>query len=96
MAGECASTCDVEIEEMHDMNLLDVIPEFIKTPLPAIALPGNTVSFCTRITPIDSEVVWSVCGITIDDDMKGYMVSYLAGMGDDAGEGRSRRRFYFN
>jgi hypothetical protein len=76
VAGECSTECEVDIEELDDVNIniFDVIPEFIKVPLPTIALPGCPVSFCTRITPIDSNVVWSVCGSEIADDTKGYKV----------------------
>lgn len=66
----------MEIEELYDINVFDVIPEFIKAPLPFIALPGCSASFCTRVTPVDSEVVWSICGCEINDDMKDYEVSY--------------------
>lgn len=75
LSGECTSECDVEIEELYEINVLDVIPEFIKAPLPFISLPGCLASFCARITPVDSEVIWSVCGCEISDDMKEFKVS---------------------
>lgn len=65
----------MEIEELYDANVYDVIPEFVKVPLPAISLLGGSVSFCARITPIDSDVVWSVCGREISGDVKDYKVS---------------------
>lgn len=74
-AGDCETWCNVEIEETYD-NLFDVIPEFIKLPLPTVALHGNTTSFCTRITPVDSDVVWSVCGHEITNDRKDFKVSF--------------------
>jgi hypothetical protein len=74
-AGDCKTYCDVEIEETFD-NLSDVIPEFTKLPLPAVALHGNSTSFCTRVTPVDSDVIWSVCGREITDDVKDYAVSF--------------------
>lgn len=73
--GDCTTYCDVEIEETFN-NLSDVIPEFTKLPLPAIALHGNSTSFCTRVTPVDSDVIWSVCGREITDDVKDYAVSF--------------------
>ncbi|KAL7039652.1 hypothetical protein ACKWTF_000058 [Chironomus riparius] len=77
LSGECTSECDVEIEELYEINVLDVIPEFIKAPLPFISLPGCLASFCARITPVDSEVIWSVCGCEINDDMKDYKIERL-------------------
>lgn len=72
--GDCTTHCDVDIDETFD-NLLEVIPEFIKPPLPTVALPGTAASFCTRFTPVDSDVIWSVCGREITDDTKDYAVS---------------------
>lgn len=66
----------MEIEELYDINVFDVIPEFIKAPLPFVTLPGFSASFCTRVTPVDSEVAWSICGCDINDDTKGYEVSF--------------------
>lgn len=65
----------MEIEELCDANIYELIPEFVKAPLPAITLLGGSASFCTRITPIESDVVWSVCGREISEDMKEYKVS---------------------
>lgn len=65
----------MEIEEFYDANIYDVMPEFVKAPLPAITLLGGSASFCTRITPVDSDVVWSICGREISEDMKKYKVS---------------------
>lgn len=73
--GDCTTWCDVEIEDTYE-NLFDEIPEFIKLPLPTVALHGSTASFCTRVTPVDSEVVWSVCGCEITNDRKGFAVSF--------------------
>lgn len=73
--GDCTTYCDVEIEETFD-NLCDVIPEFTKLPLPAVALHGNSASFCARVTPVDSDVIWSVCGHEITEDVKDYVVSF--------------------
>lgn len=73
--GECMTQCDVEIEETYD-NLFDVLPEFLKPPLPTVALHSNTASFCTRVTPVDSDVKWSVCGREITDDMKDFAVRF--------------------
>jgi hypothetical protein len=75
LAGDVSSECEVEIEELYDANVYDVIPEFVKAPLPAISLLGGSASFCSRITPIDSDVVWSVCGREISVDAKDYKVS---------------------
>lgn len=74
-AGDCTSYCDVEVEETFE-NLCDFIPEFTKLPLPAVALHGNSTSFCTRVTPVDSIVIWSVCGREITNDVKDYVVSF--------------------
>lgn len=76
IAGSCIAQCDVDIEESYD-NLFDVIPQFIKVPLPSVALHGRSVSFCTRITPVDSDVIWSVCGREITDSMKDFTVSII-------------------
>jgi hypothetical protein len=77
LEGECSTECDVEIEELNDdANLWDVIPEFVKLPLPAIAVNGP-VTFCSRITPIDSDVKWSICGREINANEKGFAVSYI-------------------
>lgn len=72
--GECETKCAVDIEESED-NLLDILPEFLKHPLPSVALPGSIVSFCTRVTPIDSQIHWSVCGREINSESKGFSVS---------------------
>jgi hypothetical protein len=74
-AGDCTTYCDVEIEETFE-NISDVIPEFTKLPLPAIAFHGKTTSFCARVTPVESDVIWSVCGREITDDVKDYAVSF--------------------
>lgn len=73
-AGDVETECDVEIEEF-DESLSEEIPVFVKFPLPAISLPGNSASFCARVTPIDSNVTWSICGREITNDMKGFVVS---------------------
>jgi hypothetical protein len=65
----------VEIDELRDASIYDLIPEFVKLPLPAITLLGGSATFCTRVTPIDSNVVWSVCGREISEDMKDCEVS---------------------
>lgn len=75
ISGDCTTQCDVEIEETFD-NLRDVIPEFVKLPLATVALPGNAASFCARVTPVDSDVIWSVCGREITSDTKDYAVSF--------------------
>lgn len=75
VVGDCMSECEVEIEELCDANIYDLIPEFVKAPLPAITLLGGSASFCTRITPVDSDVVWSICGREIKEDTKQYKVS---------------------
>lgn len=72
-AGDCTTQCDVEIEETYD-NLLDVLPEFVKPPLPTVALHSKSATFCTRISPVDSKVIWNVCGREITDDMKDFAV----------------------
>lgn len=64
----------MEIEELCDANIYDLMPEFVKAPLAAITLLGGSASFCTRITPIDSDVVWSVCGREISEDTKEFKV----------------------
>ena len=64
----------MEIDELCDANIYDLMPEFVKAPLPAITLLGGSASFCTRITPVDSDVVWSICGREISEDMKEYKV----------------------
>lgn len=74
-AGDCTTYCDVEIEETVE-RLCDVIPEFTKLPLPAVILHGNSTTFCARVTPVDSDVVWSVCGREITNDVKDYTVSF--------------------
>jgi hypothetical protein len=74
-AGDCTTYCDVEIEETFE-NLCDVIPEFTKLPLPAVILHGNSTTFCARVTPVDSDVVWSICGREITNDVKDYTVSF--------------------
>lgn len=73
-AGDCETWCNVEVEENYD-NLLDVIPEFVKLPLPTVALHGSTASFCARVTPVDSDVIWSICGREITNDKKDFTVS---------------------
>jgi hypothetical protein len=75
-AGDCTTYCDVEIEETFD-RLDDVIPEFTKLPQPAVILHGNSTSFCARVTPVDSDVIWSVCGREITDNGKDYLVSFI-------------------
>lgn len=77
LAGDVSSECEVEIEELYDANIYDVIPEFVKVPLPAISLLGGSTSFCSRVTPIDSNVVWSLCGREISEDVKEYKVSKM-------------------
>lgn len=74
LAGDCSSDCRIDIEETNEF-LYEVIPNFIKPPLPSVVLHGNMASFCTRVTPVDSDVIWSVCGREITDDMKDYAVS---------------------
>lgn len=74
-AGECTTQCDVEIEESYN-NLFDALPEFVKPPLPTVALHGNCASFCTRITPVDSDVTWIVCGREITGNMKDFAVRF--------------------
>lgn len=73
-AGDCSTECDVEVEETYE-NIFDVIPEFIKLPLPSVALHGSPTAFCARVTPVDSDVIWSVCGREITSDMKDFTVS---------------------
>jgi hypothetical protein len=65
----------VEVEETFN-RLCDVIPEFVKLPLPAVILQGKSTSFCARVTPVDSDVVWSICGREITKDVKDYTVSF--------------------
>lgn len=77
LVGDVSSECEVEIEELYDANVYDVIPELVKVPLPAISLLGGSASFCSRVTPIDSDIVWSVCGREISEDMKDYKVSEI-------------------
>lgn len=72
--GDCTTHCDVEVVETFE-NLFDIIPQFLKFPLPTVALHGNSTSFCTRVTPVDSKVIWSICGREISDDMKDVAVS---------------------
>ena len=84
-AGDCSTWCDVEIEETYD-NLFDVIPEFVKLPLPTVALHGSTASFCTRVTPVDSDVIWSVCGREITNDRKDFMVSFNMSVSSNKGK----------
>lgn len=75
-AGDCRTECNVEINETYG-NIDDLIPEFIKVPSATIALPGSTASFCTRVSPIDSDVTWSVCGREITSDLKGFSVRII-------------------
>ena len=72
--GTCKTESNVDISEAID-NFLDILPQFIKYPLPTVALPGSLVSFCARVSPVDSEVVWSVCGRDVSVDSKGFSVS---------------------
>jgi hypothetical protein len=73
--GDCTTYCDVKVEETFEI-LNDVIPEFTKFPLPAVVLHGNSTSFCARVTPVDSNVIWEICGKEISDDVKNYVVSF--------------------
>lgn len=75
-AGECTTDCTVEVEETNEF-LSEVIPSFMKLPLPSVALHGNSASFCTRVSPVDSDVIWSICGREITNDMKDFAVSDL-------------------
>lgn len=72
-AGDCRTECNVEINESYG-NIDELIPEFMKFPSATIALPGSTASFCTRVSPIDSDIIWSVCGREITSDLKGFSV----------------------
>lgn len=73
--GECQSHCNVDVEETYEC-VAEMMPEFIKKPLPLIAMESNAVvSFCTRVSPVDSEVVWSICGREITNNVKDCAVS---------------------
>lgn len=76
LAGECFTDCRIDVEETDEF-ISEVIPDFIKLPLPSIVLHGNSASFCTRVTPVDSDVIWSICGREIMNDMKDVAVSYF-------------------
>lgn len=73
-AGDCNSECEVEVEETFE-NIFEVIPEFVKLPLPTVATHGSPTGFCARVTPVDSMVIWSVCGREITSDMEDFTVS---------------------
>lgn len=73
--GDCTTQCIVDVEETFG-NIFDIMPELIKPPLPAIAFHSGKASFCTRITPVDSEVIWNVCGREISVDAKDVAVSF--------------------
>lgn len=73
--GDCTTQCIVDVEETFG-NIFDVMPELIKPPLPVIAFQSGKASFCTRITPVDSEVTWNVCGREISVDAKDIAVSF--------------------
>ena len=75
--GDVSSECEVEIEEFYDGNIFDIVPEFVKTPLPTISFLNGSASFCCRVTPIDSNVVWSICGKDVSDDRKEFKVSEI-------------------
>lgn len=75
MAGDCTTFCDVDVDESFN-NLSEVIPEFVKFPLPTVTLPAAVASFCARVTPVDSDVIWSVCGREISTDMKDFAVGF--------------------
>ncbi|CRL00790.1 CLUMA_CG014043, isoform B [Clunio marinus] len=74
--GDCTTSCDIEIEEPFD-NISHIIPEFVKAPLPTVAFPGNSASFCARVSPVDSIVQWSVSGVDITDDDKDFVIERL-------------------
>lgn len=82
VVGDCSTHCNVDIEETYD-NLAEIIPEFLKLPLPAISLDGNSSSFCTRISPVDSNVIWSVCGREITSEMKNFVSRWKVSIDDE-------------
>lgn len=79
LAGDCSTDCVIDVEETNEL-LSEVMPNFIKPPLPSVVLHGNSATFCTRVTPVDSDVIWSVCGHEITNDMKDYVVSDLVSL----------------
>lgn len=76
---ECSTDCTIEVEETSEF-LSEVIPSFIKLPLPSVVLHGNSASFCARVSPVDSDIIWSICGREITNDMEDFAVSNFVSM----------------
>lgn len=73
--GCCTTSNEVTIVE--DSNCVrEIVPEFIKELVPAVAMHGSLVSFCARVTPVTSKVKWFICGREINENTRGITVSH--------------------
>lgn len=72
--GCCTTSNEVAIVEEPD-PVREIVPEFVKELVPAVAMHGSVVSFCARVTPVTSKVKWFICGREINENTRGIMVS---------------------
>lgn len=72
--GCCITSTEINIME-KTRDVRDVIPAFIKKPVPVVAMDGSDASFCARVSPVTAKVKWFICGREITDSSRGIIVS---------------------
>lgn len=73
--GCCTTSTQIKITEVQEA-VREIVPVFIKEPVPVVAMHGSVVSFCARVTPVTSKTKWFICGRKITETTRGIVVSH--------------------
>lgn len=76
----CETSGRLEVEECVRPTTADdeSAVQFVKRPVPVMAVQGAVVTFCSKVWPVQANVGWSICGREVNDATRGIMVSDCA------------------
>lgn len=77
--SSCQTDTQLEVTEITTVGKIDDDSkdrlEFVKLPLPVVALQGSVVSFAANVLPLDAIVSWSISGREVNEATRGILVS---------------------
>lgn len=81
-SSSCQTETKLEVSEIttvprNDDDSKEEELQFVKTPLPVVALQGSVVSFAAKVWPVEARVSWSICGRQVNESTRGILVSCI-------------------